>query len=187
MEITMASAAIPDSLLQWAKSDSGPDEKLNQLMRLYAEVLDCQRCILYCRQPDLRRATTTHAWWSPEKDEYAVTWESWSSPEWVDEGPPNSPDPLYAAALEKPDAIYIDDIEHDPTGLVNLEWERETFKHRALIHAPIYYRGKFYGILEPSVFGKSRHWSGADREITTWTQDQLGPIVAEYVAEYGPK
>ena len=30
----MASAAIPDSLLQWAKSDSGPDEKLNQLMKL---------------------------------------------------------------------------------------------------------------------------------------------------------
>ena len=58
----MATAVISDSLLQWAKSESGLDEKLNQLVELYAEALDCQRCILYCREPDLRRATTTHSW-----------------------------------------------------------------------------------------------------------------------------
>ena len=31
---------------------------------------------------------------------------------------------------------------------------------------PVYYEGKCYGILEPSVFGAPRDWSAADREIT---------------------
>ena len=182
----MTRTAIPDSLLQWAESDVGLDEKLGQFMELYANALDCQRCILYCRQPDLRRANTTHAWWSPEKEEYAVTWESWFSSEWVDEGPANAPDPLYHAALLSPEALYIDDIENEPTGLINFEWELETFKHKALIHAPIYYQDRFYGILEPSVFGQPRHWSATDRAITTWAQEQLGPIVSEYVSKFGP-
>jgi GAF domain-containing protein len=185
MEPTMQDPAIPESLQAWAESDLRPDAKLNALMPVYADALDCQRCILYARQPELRRATTTHAWWS--QDPYAVTWESWLTDEWVDEGPPNAEDPLYHAAFESPDAIYIDDIEHDSTGLVNLEFERRVFLHRALIHAPIYYGGKFYGILEPSVFGAPRHWSATDRRITEWTQAQLGPIVADYVATYGPK
>ena len=183
----MNEEAIPEPLRRWATSDAPADAKLNELMRLYAAALDCQRCILYCREPDLRRANTTHAWWSPENEEYAVTWESWFSAEWVDEGPPNAEDPLFAAALVSPDAIYIDDIENDPTGLVNLEFEQRIFKHSALIHAPIYYEGKCYGILEPSAFGKPRHWSAADRAITAWAQAQLGPIVAGFVATHGPK
>ena len=130
-------------------------------MRLYAEALDCERCILYCREPDLRRANTTHAWWSEEP--YAVTWESWFSSEWVDEGPPNAEDPLFAAALQSPAAIYIGDIENDPTGLVNLEFEQRIFLHQALIHAPVYYQGKCYGILEPSVLGMRANGPGTGR------------------------
>ena len=183
----MADQAIPESLRQWARSTEDGDTKMKELMRLYAEALDCQRCVLYCREPDLRRATTTHAWWSDAKEEYAVQWESWFSDEWVDEGPPNAPDPLFHLALVDPHAVYIDDIENDPTGLVNLEFEAPTFKHRALIHAPIYHAGKCYGILEPSVFDEPRHWSARDKEITAWVQEQLGPIVAEYVATHGPK
>ncbi len=183
----MPDTDIPSYLEQWATSDAGSDEKLTEIVRLYAQALSCQRCILYCRQPDLRRAKTTHAWWSQEKEEYAVGWESWFASEWVDEGPPNAEDPLYTEALKNPEAMFIGDIENDPTGLVNLEFEQRVFKHRALIHAPVYYLGKFYGILEPSQFGEPRDWSAADRAITTWTQNQLGPIMADYVATHGPK
>ena len=183
----MTEAVIPEALRAWAASDSSSDEKLNALMQLYAEALNCERCVIYCREPDLRRANTTHAWWRTEKEEYAVTWESWFTDEWVDEGPPNAPDPLFAAALVSPEAIYIGDIENDPTGLINLEFEQRIFKHRALIHAPIYFEGKCYAILEPSVFDVPRVWTKADRDITEWTQEQLGPIVADYVATHGPK
>jgi hypothetical protein len=70
---------------------------------------------------------------------------------------------------------------------VNLEFEQRIFLHQALIHAPIYHEGKFYGILEPSVFGHPREWSTQDRAMTEWMQDKLGPIVAEYVATHGPR
>ena len=121
------------------------------------------------------------------EEEYAVTWESWFSSEWVDEGPANAPDPLYAAALMSPEALYIDDIETEPTGLINFEWELETFKHKALIHAPIYYQDRFYGILEPSVFGEPRNWS-----VTKTVRSRPGsksssvPWSSEYVAQVGP-
>ena len=55
-------------------------------------------------------------------------------------------------------------------------------QYRALNH-----EGKCYGIVEPSVFGAPCLWILSDREITAWTQAQLGPIVAEYVATDGPE
>lgn len=179
--------AIPETLQAWAATDAPADEKMRAFVELYAAELGCERCIIYCRQPDLRRATTTHAWWSDENADYAVTWPSWFSDEWVDEGPPNSEDPLYAEALRNPQAMYIDDIFHDTTGFVNLEFEAPTFKHTGLIHAPIYFEGKCYGILEPSRFGSPRHWDSRDRSITEWAQGQLGPLAAAYVAERAPK
>ena len=183
----MTETAIPVALRDWAASDASPDAKLGALMPIYAQALGgCQRCILYCRQPELGRANTTHAWWSDAKPEYAVTWESWFTDEWVDEGPPNAEDPLYTAAMSDPTAVFIGDIENDPSGLVNLEFEKRVFKHAALIHAPIYFEGKFYGILEPSFFGEPHPWSAEDRAITAWVQQKLGPIVAAYVAEHGP-
>jgi len=187
MEADVVNAAIPESLARWASGDGSADEKLGEFVRLYAEALECERCIIYCRDPNLRRATTTHAWWSPAKEEYAVTWDSWFSDEWVDEGPPNADDPLFAAALVNADPVYIDDIANDRSGLVNLAFEQPTFKHTGLIHAPIYFQGQCYGILEPSRFGAPRHWSHTDQAITRWAQAKLGPIVASYVAEHGPK
>ncbi len=184
--MTTIDTTIPDALRTWAESDATPDEKLHEFVCLYAAALECERCIIYARQPELRRATTTHAWWSPEKEEYTVTWPSWFSDEWVDEGPPNAEDPLYAAALVNPEPVYIDDIAKDSSGLVNYAFEEPTFKHTGLIHAPMYFAGKCYGILEPSRFGKPRHWTAADRAITTWAQAQLGSIVAAYVATHGP-
>lgn len=183
----MTERAIPETLGAWASKDAPADDKLRSFVQLYAAALGCERCIIYCRQPELRRATTTHATWSEGNPDYAVTWPSWFSDEWVDEGPPNAEDPLYHEALVNPAAMYIDDIFHDTTGLVNIEFEAPTFKHTGLIHAPIWFDGKCYGILEPSRFGPVRHWDDRDRAITEWAQAQLGPLVAAYVAEHAPK
>jgi GAF domain-containing protein len=182
--MTLLDLAIPEVLKGWAGSDGSSDERLREGVRLYGEALNAGRCILYARQPELRRANTTHAWWSEER--FAPQWESWFSDEWVDEGPPNAEDPLYAAALRDPSPVYIGDITNDPTGLINLDFEQRIFHHSGLIHAPIYHEGKFYGILEPSAFGEPRVWTNQDRAITVWMQEQLGPIVADYVATHGP-
>ena len=182
----MDDPTIPAPLRAWAETDGSPDAKLAAFVPLYAAALGAERCIIYCRVPTLRRATTTHAWWSEGDPVYAVTWPSWFSDEWVDEGPPNSEDPLYHEALVNPTPMYIDDIAHDTTGLVNYAFEEPTFKHTGLIHAPIWFEGRCYGILEPSRFGPPRHWDEGDQALTRWAQAQLGPIVAAYVDEHGP-
>jgi GAF domain-containing protein len=175
---------IPEALRQWAASDADCDTKLNQLMKLFAEAVDCPRCFLYLRNPDLKRANTTHAWWS--EAQYAIGWESWFSSVWAEEGDNAEEDPMYGEAMVNSEALYIQDVDNDPSGLVNAAFEHEIFKHSALIHAPIYHQGKLYGILEPSYFHQPRDWSQADKAVTVWAQAQLGPIVADYVTTYGP-
>lgn len=176
---------IPDSLIKWAETAADCNTKIDKLMRIYAEAVNCPRCFVYLRQPELKKANTTHAWWS--EDRFAIGWESWYSYDWFDDGNAAVEDPMYGEAMVSPEPLYINDVEADTTGLVNAEFERKIFKHSALIHAPIYHAGKLYGILEPSAFDKPRVWSESDRAITKWTLERLGPIAAEYVATYGPK
>lgn len=171
---------IPDSLRQWAAHDIGFDEKLGELMQIYATAISCPRCFLFLRQPDQAKSRYTHAWWSDERYPIVI------NPEWAEEGNIAEEDPLYGEALANPEALYIDDIETASPGLLNVEFERKHFAHRALIHAPIYDQGKLYGILEPCVFDQPRAWGWSDRAITAWVQTQIGPLAAEYVAAFGP-
>ena len=98
----MNANAIPASLQAWAASEAGPDAKLKALMQIYAEAMDCQRCILYCRQPESGRVKTTHAWWSD--DRYAVTWDSWFSSRVGRRGAAERGGPALRRGLESPGA-----------------------------------------------------------------------------------
>jgi hypothetical protein len=86
-----------------------------------------------------------------------------------------------AIAFRTPEAVFVDDIETAGPDVLDLDYEQQHFGHRALIHAPIYWQGKLYGILEPCVFDKPHHWTDADREITAWTQEKIAPLVVEYL------
>lgn len=172
---------IPESLRRWAQTDSGFDEKLDGVMRLYAQAIDCPRCLLFLRDPELAMSRCTHGWW--HDDRHAIERKA----QWTEEGNIAVEDPLYGIAMVNPEAIYVDDIDTASPDVLNVEFERKHFAHRALIHAPVYHQGKFYGILEPCVFDQPRDWSTADRAITAWVQEQLGPLAAEYVAARGPR
>ena len=176
----MSDELIPEALRRWAESDAGFDERLGALMRLYAEAIDCPRCCLFLREPSQGKSRHTHGWWIDER--YAIDRKS----EWTAEGNIAEEDPMYREAMVNPEALYIDDIETAPPSLLNVEFERKHFGHRALIHAPVYHQGEFYGILEPCVFDAPRRWTDADRAITAWAQAQIAPLAAEYVAARGP-
>ena len=176
----MSDELIPESLLCWTNSNAAFDTKLAALMKIYAQAIDCPRCVLFLRQPERHMSRYAYGWWCDER--YALVYKN----EWTKEGNLAEVDPMYGLAMDDPDAIYIDDIETAPSDLLNVEFERKHFGHRALVHAPVYYQGKFYGILEPCVFDTPRIWSEADRAITTWTQARIGPLAAEYVEANGP-
>jgi hypothetical protein len=43
--------------------------------------------------------------------------------------------------------------------ILNKRFERETFEHRALIHAHVSVVRKLWGVLQPSVFGLPGRWT----------------------------
>ncbi len=171
-------ADMTDDLHTLLNSAAAADKLLGDLMPVLCEALDCDRCVLFLRDPHSRRARATHAW--ERKPEYALAR--------VDNGwqvePPSlvEDDPMFAQALCSPVALYIEDVRTADPSLVNREYELKYFRHRALVHAPLYHEGLMYGILEPCVMEAPRVWSAADREIIAVAQERIAPLAATYVA-----
>jgi GAF domain-containing protein len=170
---------VTDELMVLLDGNAAPDALLGALMPALAKALGCDRCMLFLRDPGTRKSRATHAW--ARKPEFALAREDAG---WQVE-PPSLPeeDPMFGAALRNPEALFINDVTTADPALVNATFELEHFKHRALVHAPIYHDGLMYGILEPCVIGAPRAWSAADRGAVELVQQRIAPAVAAYVAE----
>ncbi len=164
-------------------SGASPDALLDRLPAAYAAAIDCDRCVLFLRDPHTRRARATHAW--QRKPEYALARDDAG---WPVESPslPDD-DPMFAMALGDPAALYIEDVLSADPALVNGPYEVAHFGHRALIHAPLYHDGLMYGILEPCMIEAPRAWSDADRANTALVQESIAPAAADYVARHCPR
>ncbi|MEO1025437.1 MAG: hypothetical protein AAFX07_07760 [Pseudomonadota bacterium] len=66
--------------------------------------------------------------------------------------------------------------------MLNREIERRVFGHRALVHAPLYFRGAFYGILETAMKDQPRAWNDADRALIQWLQPRVAELCHDYLA-----
>ena len=161
-------------------SGATTDALLDRLPAAFAAAIDCDRCILFLRDPHTRRARATHAW--QRKSEYALARDRDG---WQIENPslPDD-DPMFALALRDPAALYIEDVLTAEQTLVNGPYEVANFGHRALIHAPLYHDELMYGIFEPCMIGEARAWSDADRAATALVQEKIAPAVADYVARH---
>lgn len=168
--------ALPPRVEEIFAANLELDALFTALMPALCEVLNCDRCFLYIRNPEIAQGKITHCYCtSPEWND--LTGESW------DEEDENitAKDPLMALAYRTPEAIFVDDIETAGSDLVNREYEQDFFKHRALIHAPIYCNGQFCGVLEPCVFHQPRPWTEHDRQLVAAVQARLAPLVSKYL------
>ena len=170
---------MTDELKALLESDAAPDALLGALMPVLSEALQCDRCVLFLREPRSRKSRATHAWARRPEFVLARGDSGWQ----VEPESLPTEDPMFGEALGNPEALYIEDVTTADPELVNAEYELEHFKHRALVHAPIYHDGLMYGILEPCVIGAPRVWSAADRETVAIVQRQIAPAVAAYVGE----
>lgn len=171
---------MTDDLQALLVSRASTDARLDKLPAAYAAAIDCDRCVLFLRDPHTRRSRPTHAW--QRKPEYALAREDRG---WQVESPTLSDDdPMFAEALRNPEALYIEDVLAADPALVNGPYEVAHFGHRALIHAPFYHDGLMYGILEPCMIETPRAWSAADRAVTALVQERMAPTVADYVARH---
>jgi GAF domain-containing protein len=154
---------------------SDPNLVFTALMPALCEVLQCDRCFLYLRNPKTNRGVITHCY--SRRSEFADLTGS----TFIEEDA--AKDPLMAMAFRTSEAVFVNDIETAGAEVVNVVYEREIFGHRALIHAPIYYQDQLYGILEPCVFGQPREWTSHDRSLIHLVQQRSATFALKYLQQ----
>ncbi|MGB3492575.1 MAG: GAF domain-containing protein [Elainellaceae cyanobacterium] len=162
-------------LKQLAVAASDPDTALTNAMELLCQLLACDRCFLYLRDPDTRQGRVTHCY------SIDIRWADLRGAAWIESDNIETKDPLMAIAFRTAEPVFVEDIETASADVINLDYERKEFGHRALVHAPIYGDGRLIGILEPCMFEQPREWTEADRELVAIAQEALTPIVLSYL------
>ncbi len=172
----MIEQALPEVLEQVFATNSEPDAVFSALLPVLCEVLQCDRCFLYLRNPHNNIGRTPYCWLrSPQYPDV-------STAEWEKE-PESLPkeDPLFAAALRTDDSVFVEDVETASPEVVNLAFEQKHFGHRALIHAHLCQDGMLWAILQPAVFGQPRVWSEFDRSVIAQVTQKITPLAVAYV------
>jgi len=151
---------------------SQPEAIFAALLPAVCEVLQTDRCFLHVRNPG-NRLYKVFCWCrGPYPD--------MSTDGWQQEEPWEQEDPMFAAALQTAANIFVEDVETAPPEVLNVDFERENFGHRALIHAHICQDGVLRGILQPCIFGQPREWSEEDRALVAEVIEKVKPFVVSY-------
>ena len=150
-------------------------ERLQHALDLIGPLLRADRCFLYVRDPQRGRGRIALVWRLDEAvPDPRHDWQD-------DTGDLPKEDPLFRAALATRPSVYVDDVTEAGPDVLNQEFERRTFGHRALVHAHIVENGRLWGILQPCVFGHPHHWTAAEREYLDAATPLLLPVVQEYM------
>ena len=181
----MSYIELPDNLKHILQMHRRPDEVFTELMPALVHTLQCDRCFLYLRHPKTRWARHAYCWRADETLPDVTE-------DWLQENPAEleDRDPLFAASLRGEPSIFVDDVETADPDVVNLEYERQHYGHRALIHGHIYEtQGEdqgLWGVLQPCVFHQPRHWTQYDRSVILFTMEQITPLVIDHVKQNSP-
>ncbi|MBD2767595.1 GAF domain-containing protein [Hymenobacter sp. BT664] len=156
-----------------------PAECLQRALTLVGSHLRADRCFLYVRNPARGRGRIAFVWRLDEAvPDPRHDWQD-------DTGDLPREDPLFRAALAGRPSVYVDDVTAAGPDVLNQEFERRTFGHRALVHAHITSQGQLWGILQPCAFGHPRHWTAAERDYLDAAVGLFLPVIQEYMREIG--
>ncbi|GAB1543607.1 hypothetical protein NUACC21_62820 [Scytonema sp. NUACC21] len=174
----MLNSTLPKAIQDILEKHSEPDAVFTALLPVLGEVLQCDRCFLYLRNPKTKLWKIPYCWRRNQEI------PDMTIPDWESE-PASLPekDPLFAAALRTDPSVYVEDVETASPEVVNREFERKNLGHRALIHSHLVWNGELWGILQPCVFGRKREWSAFDRAVVTELENKLAPLAAAYIKE----
>ncbi len=157
-------------------ADDRPDVIFAALLPILGEILDCDRCFLYLRNPKTRIGKVTHCWLRNSQ------YPNLLNTDWQEE--PDSlaqEDPLFAAALQAKPSIFVEDVATASPAVVNRAFEQKNFGHRALVHAHLHQDNLLWGILQPCIFNDSRVWTALDRQIIAQVVKKITPLVIAFV------
>lgn len=172
----MTELNLPEVLQKVFHENTTPDGVFAALLPALGEVLKCDRVFLYLHHPETSFGKIPYCW--RRSSEYPDMTE----PEWKKD-PESLPleDPLFAAALRAEPSIFVEDIETASPTVLNKEYERKNFGHRALIHAHLRQDNVLWGILQPCVFGEPRVWTERDRFVIDRVTEKITPMAINYV------
>lgn len=176
----MTDQALPAVLDNILATNSEPDAVFSALLPALGQVLQCDRCFLYLRNPQTKMGKIPFCW--RRSDQYPdVTDSDWKK---EPESLPNE-DPLFAAALHTKPSIFVEDVETASPEVVNRDFERRNFGHQALIHAHLCQDDLLWGILQPCIFGQPRVWTEYDHFVMAQLEDKITPLAVAYVKAAG--
>ena len=149
--------------------------KLQSALELVGPHLRADRCFLYVRDPAQGRGRIAFVWRLDEAvPDPRHDWQD-------DTGDLPRQDPLFRAALAAKPSVFVDDVSEAGPEVLNQEFERRTFGHRALVHAHVCDQGQLWGILQPCVFGHPRHWTASERDYLNAAAPLFLPVIKDYV------
>lgn len=172
----MTDFTLPETLQSILDKQNTPDCIFSALLPALGEVLQCDRCFLYLRNPQTKFGKVPYCW-RRNQDIPNIVDADWK----LEPASLPQEDPLFAAALQTKPSIYIEDVETASPKILNKQFEKKNFGHQALIHAHLCQDGQLWGILQPCVFGHKRVWSEFDHAVITQLETLLTPLVIVYV------
>ncbi|WOD37555.1 GAF domain-containing protein [Nodosilinea sp. E11] len=154
---------------------------MEEVLAMLGQQLRCDRVFLYLRSPETHLGRVPFCW--RKQRSVPLIYD----PDWKPEAPSlATEDPMFAAALQAQPSIFVEDVERASPEVLNREFERETFGHRALVHAHLCSAQTLWGVLQACVFGVPRVWSQGDRQVIDQAVAWLTPLALAYVQAHQP-
>lgn len=168
-------------LLEASPHSQNLAQVMADLLATLGQRLQCDRVFLYLRSPRSTLGRVPFCWRvRPSVPRvYDPTWK----PEYAALA---KDDPMFAAALNIQPSIFVEDVETASPRVVNRDFERDTFGHRALVHAHLCSEQKLWGILQACVFDAPHEWSWSDRQLIEQAVSWLTPFAIDYVSAHAP-
>lgn len=168
---------MPPEIAELLQTNSA--DALPALMEAIAQYLNSDRCFVYLRDPQTRLGRVPFCW-TRNSEVPTVYDEDWKpEPELLADE-----DPMFAAALATKPSIFVEDVTTASPEVLNAEFERENFGHRALIHGHLCHDHQLWGVLQPCLMSEPRHWTDEERSTFGEMIEKITPIVVQYVEQH---
>ena len=149
----------------------------DSLMYGMVDLLQCDRCYLYIRDPQRLTYQIPHCYCiHPEIPNLAQTEPDTESFYLA------QTNPLFAAAIDGEPHIFIEDMDKLFSSNENcVFWQRNYSDQKALVQAHLFIKGELWGIVQAAQYHRPRPWTRFDRSLVSQIVDRITPLVTVYV------
>ena len=149
----------------------------NGLMVAMVELLQCDRCFLYLRDPQLQMGQILHCHCVHPEIPNLRDSQPYLEPIYL-----AAKNPLFAAALQCERNVFLDRIDSVSSYKSDFDFFQQNYEgQKSLIQAHICSQNELWGIFQASQFKRSRPWTKFDRDLTITVIDRITPLVTMHV------